>query len=220
MTPLLRELSESKLFPSIRTVNDMDTKEIAELLHLYIVALRILATEDETDEFAKTYVRRARMFDGHDQWRQSANDLYALLYAMKSRAHDDKKHLYSVNFDLIDVWLKSIERGHIDEGTTHRLFARIDFDLKIKDDSLKSIRRIVTLWPDASDTQRELAMTRLLQKFKARAWRSELLPKLKDVADKEDLELKNVKNPDKNIKEDAAPKSFLAFLQNRKKEKV
>jgi hypothetical protein len=196
MIPLLRELCESKLFPSTKTAHEMETEEVAELLFLHILGMRILATDEETREFAKDNAHKTTSWNNFDKWRANGTDLYVLLHIMQERALGLKKGHYPVSIPLIQRWLRQISVSGIDEPATHRLFNRLDFDLRIRDDSLKSIRRLVIYWPDLSHHRRELAMTRLLQKYRAQARKSEFLGLLTKIAKRRDLEIDGVCNPE------------------------
>lgn len=222
MDPLLKELSESRLFPSTKSAGERETQEIAELLFLHLIAFRILATDDEFEDFAKAYAYKTTTWGGFTKWRATGSDLYILLHEMQHRAHGLKNGHYPVNVGLIQRWLKQIATLGLDEPTTHRLFNRLDFDLRIRDDSLKSIRRLVTHWPELNHHRQELAMTRLLQMFRARCRKSDLIGPLTRIAARRNLEMDGVCNPETGhgcgeVAESAKPKSFLAYLQERKK---
>ena len=58
----------------------------------------------------------------------------------------------------------------------------------------KSLRRLITDWENLTTTQRQLCVTRLLQYYRLRGRRSELLPVLETLASNKDMELTNVGN--------------------------
>lgn len=215
--PLLRELCESRLFPSTKSADKMETQEVADLLYLYLCAIRILASDEETREFAKRYARGATQWNGFDRWRPNVNDLYVLLHLIHTRNHGLKKGHYPLDLGLTQRWLKEIVVHGVDVAMTHRLFARLDLSLHIRNDSFKAVRRIVALWDEADHRQRELAMTRLLQLLRNRARNSELLGLLSKLAQHRDLKLDGVCDPEtgfgcRGVREGFSAKSFLASL--------
>jgi hypothetical protein len=217
MDPLLRELCESRVFPTTKSAEKMETQEVADLLYLYICAMRILASDEETEEFAKRYARTATQWGTYEKWRGNGNDLYVLIHLIKDRNHGLKKGHYPLDLPLLHRWLKEIAVRGIDEGSTHRLFARLDLGLRTRNDSMKAVRRIVAHWPETDHHQRELAMTRLLQLLRNRARNSELLGLLSKLAKHRDLKLDAVCDPEtgfgcKDVKEGFSAKSFLASL--------
>lgn len=217
MDSLLRELCESRVFPSTRSAEKMETQEAADLLYVYILALRILASDEETREFAAHYARTTSQWGTYERWRGNGNDLYVLIHLIKDRNHLLKKGRYPLDLTLLHRWLREIAIHGIDEEMTHRLLARLDLGLRTRNDSLKAIRRIVTHWPEVTHHQRELAMTRLLQILRNRARKSELLGLLSKVAQRRGLKLDNVCDPEtgfgcEDVAEGFSAKSFLASL--------
>ncbi len=67
MFEFIRELSESKQFPHQRDVEKLKTKDIAEMIYLHLVALRILIGEDETKAWTKRYVKQTIDWSNFDR---------------------------------------------------------------------------------------------------------------------------------------------------------
>lgn len=199
---LIQQLAESHLLTSKSSYRKYSAKQISELVYLHVIALRILASEPLTHKLAHDYALRSSRYSGFAQWYQNATDLHLLIHALVSEdvdlkmpeaSQEFKETLY---FDEPELkrWLKEISQNRISESHTRSLFIHLDGALKIKNTSMKAIRRIVQDWPHNNHTQNQLAMTRLLQIMRVRCRTSDLMAPLNDVAEHHGLELKNVAN--------------------------
>lgn len=198
----LQSLSESKLLSSTSSYRKYTAKQIAELVYLHVIGLRILASEPLTQAWAHDYAVRSARYLGFTKWYQNATDLHLLLHAlisedvelkMPEKSLEFKETLY---FDETEIkrWLKDMCRGHINEPHTRSLFLHMDGQFQIKDSSMKAIRRIVQDWPRNTQRQKQLAMTRLLQIMRNRCRLSDVLVQLNHLAEELKLELENVAN--------------------------
>ena len=195
MFEFIRDLSESKQFPHQRDVEKLKTKDIAEMIYLHLVALRILIAEEETKAWTKRYVKQTVDWSHFDNWRTNGTDLYVLLWALKQRGQKDDEHgSYPLNYSNLIYWLRDLAHDDLDDGRTNRLFNRLDFDLRNRHESQRSIRRLVMDW-DAIDTyKKKLTTTRLLQFLRSRCARAEITTMLSKLSYSKDYELDNVCN--------------------------
>lgn len=200
---IIHELSESKMFPSAATLGRRSEDDIAQSLHLYLVALRIVLIEPETEAWARTYVRRTLRHDDITSWRTDANDLSVLMYAVGQQGR-------RFDMDVLRSWLRAAVNEHEREDLVRRIFVRMDTDLGVTDASLKAVRRLVMEWPDLSDKERVLAMTRLLQMLRSRCPRAEILPQLMRVSRLNGLELHGACN--KETGENCSKTPFLTKI--------
>ena len=206
----LQSLSESRLLASKQSYHKFTGRQIAELVYLHLISLRILASEPVSKAFAADYALRTVRYLGFSKWYQNATDVHLLLHALigedvemklPQASQDFRETLYFDEHD-IRTWLREIGHSHINETRTHRLFLRIDAQFQIKNASMKAIRRLVQDWPNCSTRQKQLAMTRLLQMMRVRARQSDLLVQLEKVSTQLRLELHDVANMETG---DAAP---------------
>ncbi|RYD60676.1 MAG: hypothetical protein EOP83_18840 [Verrucomicrobiaceae bacterium] len=205
----LRTLGESKLLPTMRSLESKDPHEIAEITYYYILALRILLLEDDTHEWAKGYAKKAAEWGDFKKWRANGNDLYVLLHGLSGRDHPSKTEKpYPIDLPKIHRWLKDSGRDADSEVRTQRVLMRIDFDLKMKNTSGKALRRRVLDWDDTTPRQQVATLEKIIAFFQSHASRAEILKHLKDLKkdEKEDLDETVV----------APPKSFLSYLQRNK----
>jgi hypothetical protein len=198
----IQQLSESKLLASQSSYRKYSAKQVSELVYLHVLALRILASEPLSHKFAHDYAMRSARYLGFAQWYQNATDLHLLIHALVDENVDLKMPETSTQFketlylDEVEIrhWLREISQNRISEAHTKSLFLHLDGQFRIRDGSLKAIRRIVQDWPHNTTRQKQLAMTRLLQIMRVRARQSDLLGELNSLASELNLELEGVAN--------------------------
>lgn len=185
----ISQLSESSLFPSKASLERYKAKQIGELTFLYLCAMRIAFLEEETSRWAREYARKTVTWGNFDQWRNNATDLYVLLHALKPEQHEQGAGWYPLNHKLVLGWLKETAMGHPHDEQTRRLLVRLDFDLRISDVAMRSLRRMIMDWPTLDSSDKKLALTRLHLMLRSRAPKSEILDHVKYLMDRE-LELR------------------------------
>lgn len=201
---LIQSLSESHMLSSHTSFRRYSGRQIAELVYLHVIALRILACEPLSAQFGADYAAKSIRYLGFSKWYQNATDLHLLIYALMSEDVDLKMPEASQTFretlyfdeNELRYWMKDIAHHHISEPRTRKLFLHMDGQFQIKDGSMKAIRRLVQDWTHNSIRQKQLAMTRLLQMMRVRARQSDLLVMLEKLATEMKLELHNVNNPE------------------------
>jgi hypothetical protein len=220
MTPLIRDLCESKLFPSLATLDRKTPAEVAEITYLYLLALRIMLHEDEVRHWTKSYAQKSAQWGNFSLWRSNGTDLYVLLHALQVRGKDEEHGVYPINHAQVLQWLRNASHGRSDEALVRRIFMRLDFDLRVRHESMRSLRRLIMDWPNLTDYHKRLAVTRLLQFLRSRAPRSEVLVMFDRLADVKDFEIGGVCNMEtgEGCGPDDTPKkrSFLSFLTRKK----
>jgi hypothetical protein len=200
----IRNISESTLIPNRAILHDYDSEKLAELAFINILSLRILLLEkeDSTKLFAEKYCRKTVQAGNFKTWRADSTDIYVMLYGLISdEAKLDKNDHHLRIFMPIDPlliyqWFRYAADKHLDKNLNKRLFVKLDTMFRIKDSSLRAIRRLVMDWEDITVSQKRLALTRLLQYMRTRAAKGELLQKLNHVAVLHNLEIDDVKNPE------------------------
>lgn len=203
-------LSESKLFPTKESLKRHKMQDVADMGYLYFCALRILLEVDETKAFARQYCKRTIEWGTFDKWRNDATDMFVILHAIRGYTDDDDWSGYPINRELIVSWLRDEAHDRSRASNTKRLFQRLDFDFKVREESMRSIRRLVQDWPDLDKHKKKLAMTRLLQMFRHRMHKSELLPYLDRAARIQDLEMDDVQNLEENASAGATSSASVA----------
>jgi hypothetical protein len=211
---LLPTLSESRLYPSERHLRRIDAHEAADLALLYIVALRVLLAERRSESWARDYARKTSTASSFAKWRPDGTDLSALLDALtaeRSPLEGDDAYRSALPIDpgAILRWLRAEAHGTGEDRRTRAFVNRIDQMLRVRNSSMKAIRRMVIDWPDLSRHERELTITRLLQFLRDRAPTGEILPQLNDLARHSGWEIEGACNLEagEDCGEDESPQS-------------
>jgi hypothetical protein len=193
-------LSESRLISSTNALKKYDAEHLADLAVLYVCAIYILYCTNSTKHFAEKYARRTIQYGTQfNQWHTGATDLYAILFGLtaehiKLDNQEESDHFKSIlpfGETLLVRWLRELNNSHLHSATHRSLFTRLDFNFKIKNSSIRAIRRLVMEWDDLDHHEQKLAMTRLLQLMRNRAQKSELLSELQNMADQHELEIED-----------------------------
>lgn len=180
----LQSLCESKLFPSKASLERKRDSDVAELAYFYLLAMRIMRLESETEKFAKGYAHKTAEWGTYFRWRDTATDLYVLLHRLSFIDHPDKgKAHFPVDIKLIHRWLAEEGRGQHDNRLARRVLTGLDFSLRINSQSSKAMRRIVADWDDQSVHQKSTTLKKLYDKLHTIAPRSEILKQIKELAD-------------------------------------
>jgi hypothetical protein len=177
---LITELCESHLISSRTALKKWDEKRLVDLCYLYFLALRILVADGETKSWAQQYCQKTIRNNNFDIWRTDGNDFYVLLYALNS---DDEfeNSKRSISVSSVRDWLIHSKNADFD-ARTQQLFNRLDAMFRVTNSSLKSMRRVITHWPDVKARERKEVMVKLLQQIKTLAPNSELIVHLQNIA--------------------------------------
>lgn len=203
-------LQESSLLRSLSSVTRYNARDIADLCQLYMIALHILRCDFDNAPFARDYARETISYNNWDNLRINNTDLYQLLNILIAQSqgwtHNLKNPrasetlLDDIQLDPMDVrrFLHNISGTRFDADLSGRLLLHTEHDLKIQTSNYRSMRRIAADWNHAHVTQeaKSLVVTRLLQAMRHKALQGDLTPVLKHMAQKQDLELKNVCDPE------------------------
>lgn len=204
----IQDLNEAKLFGHSRTnLKRYNAKEIADLLFLHICALQIMKHEFLALPDVQAYVKRAGNVANFDYYIQSRNEIYILLHILIGKyagmqqkmlkdqeASQEYLSQIKINVMLVRKYLRLIVAGKADVGFERRFLIELEKGLMISNSYLRSIRRLVMTWPTQPESNKRLVMTRILQLFRTRARRSELMPILEMLSKREKMEDKSL-NP-------------------------
>jgi hypothetical protein len=178
---LLIDLCESRLIPSRNSLTKWDAKSLRDLSYLYFLALRILIADSETKTWAMHYAEKTAQASNFDQWRTDGNDLYVMLYALSSDAEfDDAK--CSISTSSVRDWLRHGKSNDFD-ARTHKLFNRLDGMFHVTTSAFKTMRRVVSHWPEADAREQQSVLTDIIQQIhKLAPSNCELLAHLKKIS--------------------------------------
>lgn len=186
-------LSESKAFPSQRHVERHTARELADLAHAMMCALRIMLAERTTREWARKYARRTAQNGDFKRWRSDATDLYVALYAVTqddvdTKAGPDDRLLGDLPIDTTTIirWLRNSGDDHPSTEVMRRIFVRLDAWLAITDSDRKAIRRKVLDWTSQDRAAKRQVISRLIQMLKSELPTAEMIPHLRALEDEHD----------------------------------
>ncbi len=203
MFSFIHTLSESRLFPSQHHIGQRTAREMADLSHAMLCALRILLADPATMEWARDYAHRSAQYGSFDLWRSNGTDLYLAIHALVSGMtfHRDPsgdpefRHDMPIDTALLVRWMREGHSGHLTEEMTRRLFVRLDGWFAIQESNQRSVRRIVMDWYRTDRWGQSLAVTRLLQILRRLGPTGEVYLKLRQLAARRDLEIAGAHDP-------------------------
>jgi hypothetical protein len=212
-------IKESSLLRSLSAASRYSARDIADLLLLYSIALHILRCDFEAAPFAQDYARHTISYHDWNHVRLSNTDLYQLLNILMAQQAEWtnrlKNHkasdllLRDIYLDPVDVrqFLQNISKGGFNPTQSGRMLLHFEQDLRTEVSNYRSMRRIAADWTKSHVTteDKSLVVTRLLQAMRHKALQGDLLRALEDLARRQQLELKDVCNPETGGNCGAAP---------------
>lgn len=207
---LIGSLTESRLFRTESMIKMLNARDIADCLFLYCITLTIFKNTYETSGFTYHYVKKTQLFSNFDIFRTNYNDLCALIYVLSkkenfekySKTLNDKLLINKVQLNMKEMqqWLRDIYRG-VDTPTRDRRFLlSLQNNLHIDNSIYRTLRRLATEWRVIDFEAQRLTITRLLQVYRRKFRRSELLPVLEGISEIYNLEIKDAENPEVTTK--------------------
>lgn len=191
MFAFLNDLCESKLIPSRTSLKHWPINKLSELAYLYFLGLRILLSNPDEHTWADCYCKKAGKPNDFLEWRNSGNDLYAILHALSANPDEEEAEFSPKQLDKIHispVLIRKWLRNPLQKEETHKLFVRLDAMFHIDNSTMRSMRRIIMDWDDASHREREDVLVKLVQMIHSRApSNSEILPRLKKMEHEEEV---------------------------------
>lgn len=227
----LQDICEGRLFGSGKSnLQYYSSKQITEMLYMQFLGIQILKYESGGLPVVQRYVRGTGNLINYDYWRSGKNELYLLLHLIIGKyAHDqrmmlkygkrdaDYLKLTRINKQNLVRFLRSAASGHFDVGSDRRFLVELERGLRISDSYLKNIRRVAAQWDIQSHSTKKTTLTRLLQLFRSKARRSELLPYLESLAiamNMENRKLPAIKNEPAPNAQKTPVKPNMSFLKN------
>lgn len=178
MFDFIKELSESKLFPSKLTLDKVSDNDLRRWVFMMLCALSIMGKDDHCRNWVKDYCRKTVRQNQFDDWRSDGTDLYLAIYALHKRE--------CIKISRIKLWLKDLSEGRL--TTDKRFFTSLGEITHVNDSVLMTIRRHVLNWDDLSRSDRKDTVRRLQSKMKIAFVRSEVLTHFNLYANRHDYD--------------------------------
>jgi len=227
----LQDICEAKLFGSGKSnLTQYSAKQITEMLYMQFLGMQILKYESGSLPVVQKYVRSTGNLVNYDYWRSGKNELYLMIHLIIGKYSDEARHMLKygerdadflkrtrLNKQNLARFMRSAASGHFDVGSDRRFMMELESGLRITDSYLKNIRRVAANWDIQSYTTKKTTLTRLLQLFRSKARRSELLPYLESLSIALNMENRKLSaiNNEPNPKAQQTPvKPDMNFLRN------
>jgi hypothetical protein len=201
----LKDLNESRLIPSSSHMSKYSLRDIVDAIFLYFIVLYILKQEVEYAPIVHKYIDRSYINSDFDNFMVGTTDLRIFLTALfggnddinnrlsEQEANEILRKRIIVDHTDIIKYLRSIQNPHLNSQEA-RLLYNFEKDFLITTSNYRSVRRLAVEWSELKTNDKKLVITRLLQAFRTRFRKSELLPYLEQLSKKDNLEIKNVIN--------------------------
>lgn len=214
------QLYESRMFPSKHHIRQHDIHDILEFTFLYCIALYVMKSDVIVGPVASRYAEHTYLPGPFTHFTNTSTDL-RLFLSLIYNADGIADNLSSTDYTsgqtmdqrMVGRYLHDIAKAGPLSHWDKQFLYKMEGDYRIGNSNYRSVRRLVIDWEKIPNRDKKLVMTRLLQAFRSRMPRSELLPYLEDMTERHDWELKDVNNPETG--EEAEGKSFLKSLAAR-----
>lgn len=204
---ILSTICESKMFSHSGAVGVYNAKDLADIVFLMFLTLNILRNNLESNKFVRNYVSKTYKFKNFKKFHTNSTDIYFIMNVLFGE-DDVKKYLkdndasidfinkLSIDNNTIRQWFNNIEHAKDDISLDRRFFTKLEKNLKISNSSYKSLRRLISDWNLLNNSQRQVAVTRLLFALKSNARKSELVSALEEIASIKNYIIDDAENPE------------------------
>jgi len=195
----ISELNESKMFRSKNRVEGTNSRDMADLAFMNMLAMYILYNTFDFAPTAREYAQRTMKYGGQFSYMQGGSDLHIALASLKNGMNNagDKNQMQNTRINLPELQIKNF-LNQMKQGRAitapEAFFMKLERGLDIQNSNYRSIRRLVQNWPKLNSMQKQLAITRMLQFFRTKALRSELYSYIRDMSRSQGLEIRNAHN--------------------------
>lgn len=195
----IKELSEAKLFVNPTRMDNVSVGKLADSFFNAVLGLHILKNTDP--KAASKYAAQTLKYGGIDGWRSSATDLHNMAWVLSNpRAYNDRLQ-FDRNISMpglqFKTYLKNVINGKDDPNFDRQFLLRLQSNLGVGSDGLRSARRLIGDWPRALPDERELAATRVYLGMQHDLSRTDMWSTFSRIATKKKLIAKDVQLPQK-----------------------
>lgn len=152
----IQELTEARLYRSRDTLKGKTAEELAKTTFLMIMMIEILRSEESA--WTKNYVINTRWNEDFKAMLMQASDLHNLITILNNQEKFQDKitidKTISPPIFMLKTYFRNIENGRKEHGWDRGFFKKLEEFLKIKDSSLREIRRAVADWNLNSDSEK------------------------------------------------------------------
>jgi len=209
-------LEESSVITALDQLRRYTIRDIADFAFIHFLVLFILNTDYQGAVVAKGHAARTLSHGNFKKLSFVGTDLYVYVHLLLGHNREKLKHtaasdIFYQRCHLQEREVKSmlvdLKNGHYNEAKVARFLLSLEKDLQIETSNYRSCRRLVQDWNEITTLNQKLVITRLLQAFRSRCSRADLLTHLEKYAIEKRYEIKQVKNPE-CLKEEEVMEAF------------
>jgi hypothetical protein len=190
----INNIIEARALRTPSALGKMSPDEIATNVFLHILVLQAIKFNGNAEKYAK----KTFQYQNFTGIKAASTDLHnwisVILNPNKYSDSVGSMGNITINEQLMKRYLRDMSKGKIDIHFDRRFLLQLEKSLKIKVGGYKAIRRIVAEWANASEQERKLAMTRLLQAIRANAPTSDLRAGFESISRGNNWEIDDAKN--------------------------
>lgn len=200
----LNSITEASILnKSIFGTSKFSARDFADVFFLYLCAIRILKAEFYGASAIASYLQGCSLQANGSLKGNDLDVLINLLFSDKAASQvkfkdkEESAHfLKSLTFNMptLRTFVKQAINGDQNIEFDRRFLLYAENQLKIDNSFLSSIRRLCGEWETEQDSDKILVFTRLIQSFRSKVKKADILPILEKVAKKAQLEDKDIDN--------------------------
>jgi hypothetical protein len=200
----LNSITEANILnKSIFGTSKYSARDFADIFFMYICAIRILKAEFYGASDIASYLQGCSLQANGSLKGNDLDVLINILFSdqaaeqIKFKDQKESDHfIQSLTFNMptLRTFVKQAINGDQNVEFDRRFLLYAENQLKIDNSFLSSIRRLCGEWEFESDSDKILVYTRLIQSFRSKVKKADILPILEKVAKKAALEDKNIDN--------------------------
>lgn len=198
----LNSITEASILSkSLFGTSKFSARDFADILFMYLCAIRILKAEFQGGSDIASYLQGCSLQADGSLKGNDLDVLINLLFSDKAASQvkfkdpEESAHfLKSLTFNMptLRTFVKQAINGDQNVEFDRRFLLYAENQLKIDNSFLSSIRRLGAEWEFESDSDKVLVYTRLIQTFRSKVKKADILPILEKVAKKAKLEDKDI----------------------------
>ncbi len=203
LTPFLQYVSEARVVRRQSDLQRYTFQEITERIYLSFLTLSLLKNFKQAIGFVKSYSTNTLTYGNFDRVRTTSNDLSNMLAIVAGDPSIVEK-LANKNSAMVlrqrqNVPILAIRRYLRNFKNDYEFLTQLESALGINNPDYKNLRRAISDFISLDNKRKKITVTRLLQALKAKLSGTDLQKQVQRFADKQNLELDNVIDAERNV---------------------
>ncbi len=203
LTPFLQYVSEARIVRRQSDLQRYTFQEITERIYLSFLTLSMFKNFKQAIGFVKSYSTNTLTYGNFDRVRTTSNDLSNMLAIVAGDPSIVEK-LANKNSAMVlrqrqNVPILAIRRYLRNFKNDYEFLTQLESALGINNPDYKNLRRAISDFISLDNKRKKITVTRLLQALKAKLSGTDLQKQVQRFADKQNLELDNVIDAERNV---------------------